>query len=576
MKKLLLALVIHCSVVNFSIAQDDMKSVWSIKLEHKAELNEFDEASGILVSSNEKEISIVDATTGKVKWTKDFKTLCDGIMKKVDERIPMWEAKCIFLFDRKSGKDQMAVIDIETGQMLWSSNKYEGVTEASIAYVPEVGMFAIANKKAFSMVKARTGEEVWETQGFKGTLAKYIYNASDNSIIALNYNPAAAGEGILGGMGKLFAGFGAFKSQLTKFSVKNGDILWQTDIKGAVEKEIATRKILAKLKIVDNDKLMLIMQGMQMFDLNNGSLLWGVTHSEEVLKESKRGIPSGYSGSKLVKSAVYGAVADPLIDGNDVYLFDMQNKKNQYVSKYDLHTGKLIWKSKELKKLTIAPSLYKVGGKIIIQIGGWAQVQGIVEQKSNYGGGFGGSGFSVSTYKRVKFYKEFSPYGVEALDATNGELVWRSERFSKGVTNSFVHNGELVVASGKELYNLNPDSGTEKYSESVKDDGIKETEQIFKVGDNVVVVCSKGMSNYVIADGKKNWTVKTKKGDLSTVNNGMAFYITEKNDFVVIDLTTGKYTTYDARKDSDSEIYEDGQYILVFEKDKVTKLATKQ
>lgn len=48
----------------------------------------------------------------------------------------------------------MAVADLETGKMLWNSDKYEGVT----------------------------------------------------------------------------AGFGAFKSQLTKFSVTNGDVLWQTDI----------------------------------------------------------------------------------------------------------------------------------------------------------------------------------------------------------------------------------------------------------------------------------------------------------------------------------------------------------
>lgn len=95
------------------------------------------------------------------------------------------------------------------------------------------------------------------------------------------------------------------------------------------------------------------------------------------------------------------------------------------------------------------------------------------------------------------------------------------------------------------------------------------------MGDNAIIVCTKGVSSYTIIDGKKNWTVKTKKGDLTTVNNGMAFYTTTKNDYVVIDLSNGKYTTYDARKDSDSEIYEDGQYIIVFEKDKVSKLITK-
>lgn len=574
MKKLLLPVMLVCSLTS-AYAQEEMKTAWETKLEHKAEENELDEESGNIISSNEKEITLLDANTGKTKWTKSFKELSGGLLKKVDERIPMWEAGCIFLFDRKGGRDQMAVIDVNTGNMMWNTDKYEGITAGSVAYLPELSMFAIASKKAFHMIKAKTGEEIWETQGFKGALATYMYTSSDNTITALNYSPAAAGESALGGLGKLAAGFGAFKSQLTKFSVKNGDILWQTDIKGAVEKEIATRKVRAKMRLLNGDKLMLIMQGLQVYDFKNGSLLWGVTHSEEVMKQVRSGIPSGYQGSKLVRSAVYGAVADPLFDGNDVYVFDMQDKKNQYVNKYDVNTGKLIWKSKELKKLTIAPNLYKVGNRIIIQIGGWAQVQGIQENKSSYGGGFGGGGFSISTYKRVKFYKEFSPFGVEALDATNGEFIWRSERFAKGVTNAFTHNNQLIVASGKELYSLSPDNGNEKYEISVKDDDIKQTEQIFRLGENAIIVCTKGVSSHKISDGSKNWAVRTKKGDLTTVNNGMAFYATEKSDQVVIDLETGKYTTYDARKGADTEIYEDGQYMIVFEKDRVTKVKTK-
>ena len=165
-------------------------------------------------------------------------------------------------------------------------------------------------------------------------------------------------------------------------AVKNGEVLWQTDIKGSIEREIATGKILASMKMIGT-KVLLTMQGLQAYDLNNGSLVWSVTHSEEVMREISGGIGAGYAGRKFVRKAVYGAVAEPLIDGNDVYVFDMQSKKQQYVSKYDLNTGKLIWKSKELKKLTIAPNLYKVGNRIVIQIGGWAQVQGIVENKQN-------------------------------------------------------------------------------------------------------------------------------------------------------------------------------------------------
>jgi outer membrane protein assembly factor BamB len=565
MNKLLIVCCFLALCIHKSNAQAEMKSAWETTLTHKVNSSEFSEDAELLVTSNEKMISLVETKTGTVKWTKDFKTMTDGKLKKVDERIPMWDAKCIFLFDRKGGKDQMAVIDLENGNMLWSTDKYEDVTESSIAYIAELGMFAVANKKAFSMIKARTGEEVWETQGFKGALAKYIYN--DNTIVALNYSPAAAGEGLLGGFGKMAAGFGAFKSQITKFNTKTGEVIWQTDIKGAVEKEIATGKILAKMKLQGN-KILLTMQGLQCYDMNNGSLIWGVTHSDEVLKSMNSGF-----GNKYSKSAVYGAVAEPLIDGNDVYLFDMKSKSQQYVCKYDLNTGKLIWKSKELKKLTIAPNLYKVGNRIIIQIGGWAQVQGILKEQS--GGGLAGMAMTITTTSAVKFYKEFGPFGVEGLDATNGEIVWRSDRFAKGVTNAFIHNNEVIVASGKELYNLNPVTGAEKYEVSVKEDDIKFTEQIFRLGNNAILVCTKGVSSHIISDGKKNWSVKTKKGDLTEVAGNMAIYATEKSDQVVIDLNDGTYTTYDARRGAVTMNYADGLHILVVEKDKITKLKTK-
>jgi outer membrane protein assembly factor BamB len=215
--------------------------------------------------------------------------------------------------------------------------------------------------------------------------------------------------------------------------------------------------------------------------------------------------------------------------------------------------------------------MYKVGNRIIIQIGGWAQVQAIREARS---GGLVSS-FSAGSGSSI-FYKEFGPFGIEALDAANGEIVWRSERFAKGVTNAFVHNNELIVASGKELYDLNPDNGAEKYSISVKDDDIKETEQIFKLGDNAIIVCTKGVSSHVISDGRKNWSTRTKKGDLSEVRNGMALYQNDNSDKVIIDLSNGKYTTYDAKKGSDAVLYSDGQFMIITEKNTVSKLQTKE
>ncbi len=553
-------------------AQSEMKPAWETKLEHACESNEFNDQTGIIISSDEKNMSIIDANTGKVKWFKSFKELSGGLLKKVDERIPMWDANVLFLFDRKGGKDEMAVVDLENGKMLWNSEKYEGVTGGSVAYIPELEMFAIASKKAFHMIKARTGEEIWETQGFKGALGKYYYSAADHSITALNYNQFASSTS---GGGNPFAmigkAFGAFKSQLTKMNVKTGDVLWQSEVKGTVEKEIKTGKLLAKLKPIGTDKLMLSLEGVQMFDMASGKLIWSVTYDPTALEERKRGIGSGYSGSKLIRSAVYRAIAEPLIDGNDIYVFDMASKKSQYIRKYDINTGKLIWSSEELKQLTIAPNMYKINNKIVLQIGGWAEVQGIVEQKSQ---GFGNTSFQMTTHKKVKFFKEYGPFGVEAFDASNGQNVWRSERFKKGVTNAFEKNGQIMVCSGKALYSLGAEDGKEKYEVSIMDDDINQSEQIFCLGDNAIVVGERGLAAHDVSTGKKVWAVRTKKGDLYDISGTIAFYATEKNDQVAVDLTKGSYTTYDARKDGIQEATDDGEHLFVFEKKTISKLKT--
>lgn len=67
MKKIILPLIaiIFCSK---AFAQDEMKNVWTTKLDHKTELNELDENSNTIISSSEKMISVIDANTGKVKW----------------------------------------------------------------------------------------------------------------------------------------------------------------------------------------------------------------------------------------------------------------------------------------------------------------------------------------------------------------------------------------------------------------------------------------------------------------------------------------------------------------------------
>jgi outer membrane protein assembly factor BamB len=95
----------------------------------------------------------------------------------------------LFLFDeRKLGTDRVACIDVVTGKELWNSEEYqnliqkgtkaeEGTDEGeleTVKYIDELDSFLISQKGSVILVKANTGEKVWETNRFKGGVGKYI------------------------------------------------------------------------------------------------------------------------------------------------------------------------------------------------------------------------------------------------------------------------------------------------------------------------------------------------------------------------------------------------------------------
>ncbi len=150
---------------------------------------------------------------------------------------------------------------------------------------------------------------------------------------------------------------------------------------------------------------------------------------------------------------VYGAVADPVIDGEDIYILDMQSRSKQYVKKYDLNTGKLLWTSPEIKDAKAIPGLKVVEGKVLLQVGGVVEKQYIKIHRT---------ADQVITERVIEF-ENVNPCGIQALNASDGKLVWESERFRKGITNMISFNGNTIVCSGKALYSLDIATGKEKY-----------------------------------------------------------------------------------------------------------------
>ena len=548
MKKNYLLTFFFVFVVMTINAQEDMPIVWETKLDHKIDYNGTGtEARGHSYAASEKELSVFNNDDGSILWTKSFSDLAPKL-RKINDLIPFWESNTIFLFDRKAGKDQIACVDIESGKLLWNSQKYQNVTEEVVVYVPEEDGFLISLKESLVFLKAHTGEEVWSTSKFKGAVGKYVLLPGTSEMVMVNFVP--------GGLAAFFTGF---KNQIARINLKNGDIKWEATYIGRAEKKVITKEFVYTLDVID-DKVYLKMNGMQTYDLNTGATLWSAAFD---FTAAVAPAPSG----KILKFGVYGAVADPVIVGDDIFVLDMSGKKSQYIKKFDKHTGKLLWTSGEIKGAKAIPNMYIVGDKVLLQIGGKVERQ----YKRRYK-----SGDSWVTEWAVD-YPDVKPYGVQAYNTSDGSLAWESEKFKKGITNMLDYDGDIIVSSGKALYSIDYMTGTDKYEVDVKNGGVGNASLIVPYGDDVIVVVGdKGISKFKVDNGDLICSSKYKASMPEDRINDIIIMKTDKADIACFDLDSNcEFKEFKAKKGATTTLSLEAEYVYVYENKVVTKVRTK-
>jgi stringent starvation protein B len=529
-----------------SVAQEDMPEVWSTKLDHKIDHYGCDNLGtiGYGYAASDKEISVYENETGKVLWTKKFKDVGPRL-RKVDDIIAIWDAKKIFLLDLKMGKEQIAVIDMLTGELLWDSDKYKLKQRDMLSYISEEDGFIFSFKKMNVFVKAATGEELWSTSKFIGTVGKYYYK--DGFLTTINFVPSG-----------LMAAFTGFKNQIAKLDMKTGEVIWENTYIGRADRKIVTREFMYGIDLIDGH-VVLYLNGMQVYDYETGAQLWSAAFDYEV--------PVKAPGN-AVKFGVYGALADPLITEDHVYVVDMSGKKDQYVNKYDRKTGKLVWKSQEIHGgAKVVPAIYVVDDRVILQIGGTVEVQGTFKVKDADG--------NIDIVRKV-YDSNVKPYGVQAFNAEDGRLVWDSERFKKGITNMYVHNEDIIVCSGKALYSLQLENGDVKYEIDAKNGGVGNAVMILDNNDKTVVVGEKGVSTFHVENGNFIAANKYKRASVMAYRDNILVLETDKADVAAFDVNDKcKYWSYNAKKNSSSVLTTDGDHLYVYEKNTVTRLKTR-
>lgn len=545
MKKILLVatLATLCLAV---FSQGEMPQIWQqdmgIKFTHTGTGLEVNDYSYV---ASEKEMAVFSNKDGSIYWKKAFKEIAPNL-KKIDELVPFWESKVVFLFDRKAGKDQIACIDLSNGSLLWTTDKYQKVTEDMVVYIEEDHSFAISLKDELVYVKAHTGEELWSTSKFQGVVGKYIYNKDDHTMVMVNFIPSG-----------IVAFFTGFKNQIVRINMENGDILWENAYIGRADRKVISRDFVYDLQL-DGEKVLLKLAGLQVYDYNTGASIWSAAfdYTPDVVKA-----PKG-----VVKWGVYGVVAEPVVVGDDIYVLDMANKKSQYIKKYDYHTGKLLWTSSEIKGAKAIPGMTVVDDVVALQLGGLVEVQYRQKIVTQY----------YTIYYDIIKYDNAKPNGVQAFNTSDGSLRWDSEKFKKGITNSVSVGGNHIICSGKALYSIDIKTGADNYEVPVSKGGVGLAQMIQAYGDNtIIVIGEKGLSSFNANDGSfvKNSVYKSSApsgqiGDLLLMK-------TDKGDAAVYNLADLSYKQYDAKKGAITSFEkEDGEYLYVYEKDQVTKLKT--
>ncbi len=549
-------------------AQDEeFHQVWESEFENKAKtLSVVDGSANYILGTDNDEATLLDASGAKI-WYHKYKELTEkeGV-RDADIQNIYWGANLLFLFDKRMGKDKLSVVDVKAGKMLWTTNEYSDLTEDNIEYIADLDAFFFSLKNSTVLINARTGAKIWETDKFKGSIGGFTYLATTKELLMVNYKPTT-----------LAALFSGFKNQLVRINAINGEIKWATTFTGFVEKEVLTRRPLVKI-FLNGDKVFLQLDGLQAFDYSTGQSLWKAVYETD--EAARAGIFNrGPHGGRVVKGGIYHAIADPLIDGNSVYIVLGSGKiKNKFVAAFDLETGKQKWESDKITSAIAMPSLHLSNGKLVCQIGGIVNQQ-TIEKKVESGAG----GSTTTTYYNNEWIF-LGGYGIITLDAATGKKAWKSEKFDKRITNLVFTDKMVYAGSGDEFYGFDIQSGEMKIDVDHSKGKVGKSMWAFENGENIVLVCDKGVAAYSKKNGTQVYTSDKFKGVTSYHIVGNNFFLRKdngsSNTIACVDLTNGNIIGSVKSKGKGGggeygdgiDITTDGEYIFAFKGKKVQKL----
>ncbi len=374
----------------------------------KADIIQYCEKTSMLIVGNTKTntISAIEVNAGSKKWElSTFINLKSAKFNIYDGYLLVSESK-----DKKN--NALTCFDINTGNKLWSlENEPNLITsvfylpEEKLIYIPSNTDWAYRNKtqniRFISIDKGNLEFSVDVT----GWIASSFYNKYKKTLFIHNLIQET-------------------NSSVSCISLTNKSIKWTTKATNKTSQTpILIHDFYSSFSIVNNN-VILITDGIEAFDLENGTQKYNVAYRPYV--------PSG-------PGHYTDGIFSPIFMDNSIIIAD-GTKGDISIKNIDINTGKVLWVSEPQKGKEFAPmaDISMQTNSVIIQFGG---VCNFVSQKN-------AGTTSLQT-----------PCSIVSFDLNTGKKNWGID-YKKGVFVSGINKDNVIAFSGNEIQTIDLTNGT--------------------------------------------------------------------------------------------------------------------
>lgn len=303
-------------------------------------------------------------------------------------------------------------IDGQTGERIWQQST-GNINETSVTPVPDTDLILFSRDEGknsrLEAVDILTGSRIWQSDKVKGDVMQLAVDPENDLIaVVLVKDPRGKADD-------------NFKKKPTVhvLQLSTGDELWKRELDTSIEM-MPTRfgENLGDIDYtLDNYRAPLLLDG-RLFLFYEGSTSFDARTGKEKEREK----------FKINEDGLALTEADPVFDNEHVYV----SGKGK-IRAVNRRTGKQDW---EADDLGICAEMALVGNVLYVRTGG------------------------QFTQLKDGELKEKGPFGVSAINTTNGKTLWRYKGADKGLTNFvFADQNTILIADKDDLITLDARNG---------------------------------------------------------------------------------------------------------------------